>query len=316
MDRRRAKSDLVAAALDVFRDDAASVPPLTLRGACDIDSNRDPEPFDGLIDIATDDYIERSAFCGVPHLDARSWRHYLPRLIEYALSHPTDPAMAAEALVRSLRPPDRYPPRLGSLSADQERVVTSVLEHVAVGDVLPGLQEEAQQALEEWWLPNPRCRPTAQQIAAARAEPAVYRTIAREGYRLSLPETLTGSDPRDIPSESRRVEVWGGYVCYDADTTVAVNVKPLRPRALESAIGLYAQRLRPEPLRRAIRVPGAREAVRFDGSIGPGDPGEAQTLTLIFTVGSTALTLLSIRYWPRDDVRAVVERIASSFEIS
>ena len=55
-------------------------------------------------------------------LDARSWRHYLPRLIEYAFAHPDDPAMAVEATVRSLRPPDRMPARLTTLSASQEEL--------------------------------------------------------------------------------------------------------------------------------------------------------------------------------------------------
>ena len=54
----------------------------------------------------TDAYLEGFAFWGLGYLDARSWRHYLPRLIEYAFRHPHDPAMVTEALVRSLRPPE------------------------------------------------------------------------------------------------------------------------------------------------------------------------------------------------------------------
>jgi hypothetical protein len=53
----------------------------------------------------TRDEIVRSAFT--------AFRADVPRLIDCALRRPDDPAMAVEALIRSLRPPDRYPPRLG-----------------------------------------------------------------------------------------------------------------------------------------------------------------------------------------------------------
>ena len=80
-----------------------------------------PLPFDNPAeDEPTDAYLEAFAFWGLGYLDARSWRHYLPGLIDYAFRHPNDPAMVAEALVQSLRPPDRYPPRLAALNADQE----------------------------------------------------------------------------------------------------------------------------------------------------------------------------------------------------
>ena len=110
-----------------------------------------PMPFDPAQDEPTDTYLEECAFWGLAYLDARSWRHYLPRLIDYASRHPDDPAMVIEALVRSLRPPDRYPPRLASLSSEQEEVLRAFLEHAALGDAMPHLQGEAQQALEEWW---------------------------------------------------------------------------------------------------------------------------------------------------------------------
>ena len=152
----------------------------------------------------------RFAFWGLGYLDARSWRHYLPRLIDYAFRCPTDPAMVTEALVRSLRPPDRYPPRLATLSADQEDVVRSFLEQAALGDAIPHVQAEAQQALEEWWLPNARCRPTAQETAALRAAPVAHRVVGDDVYQLSVPETFTGSGVRAIPEESRRVQTWGG----------------------------------------------------------------------------------------------------------
>jgi hypothetical protein len=77
-------------------------------------------------------------------------------LIDYAFRRPDDPAMVIEALLRSFSPPDRYPPRLATLTPDQESIVREFLEQAALGDAIPHLQDEARQALEEWWLPNPR----------------------------------------------------------------------------------------------------------------------------------------------------------------
>jgi hypothetical protein len=111
-------ASIVSRAFEVFRTDAAAPPPLTLRGGNAVDSYSQPMPFDPAEDEPTDAYLEGFAFWGLGYLDARSWRHYLPRLIDYAFRRPNDPAMVTEALVRSLRPPERYPPRLATLSAD------------------------------------------------------------------------------------------------------------------------------------------------------------------------------------------------------
>ena len=103
---------LVRKIRDAFAAEAAATPPLTLRGGYAVDGYDRPAPFDPIADSPTDEYLEGHTFWGLTYLDALSWRHYLPRLVEYAVSHPADEAMVAEALVRSLRPPDRYPPRL------------------------------------------------------------------------------------------------------------------------------------------------------------------------------------------------------------
>jgi hypothetical protein len=152
--------------------------------------------------------LEQYAFWGLGYLDAQSWRHYLPRLIAYALRHPDDPHMVVEALVSSLRAPDRYPPRLSTLTADQEAVIVAFLEHVALRPEWTDLQQDAQQALEEWWLPNPRSRPTSAEIAALRSAPISYRKAGGELYLIEIPTTLVGSGVRVIPEESRRVETW------------------------------------------------------------------------------------------------------------
>jgi uncharacterized protein DUF6714 len=307
-------ADVVRRAFDVFHDDVAAPPPLTLRGANEVDSYRTATPFDPAVDEPIDSYVEGFAFWGVGYLDARSWRHYLPRLMDYALRCPTDPAMVTEALVRSLRPPDRYPPRLGALTPEQETVVRSFLEFLALGDAVPHLQAEAQQALEEWWLPNPRCRPSADEIAEMRATPMTYRDVAGDVYRLALPDTLTGGDIRDIPQESRRVQTWGGYLCGDVHTVVAINVTPLEKRSLETSIQ-WRTILFPDPVSpHTITVRGSRQAERLDGLTHGDSPAEPQDLTIVFAVAGTELVTLTIRTWTRDDVRREVERIVQSFE--
>ena len=89
-------------------------------------------------------------------------------------------------------------------------MLRTFLEHAALGDAMPHLQGEAQQALEEWWLPNPRCRPTGRGIAALRAAPVTHRAVEGGVFRLLIPDTFTGSGARVIPEESRRVQTWGG----------------------------------------------------------------------------------------------------------
>ena len=308
-------SDIVRHAREAFRADLEATPPLTLRGGNDVDSYDVPAPFDPSRDEPTDAYLEGFAFWGLGYLDARSWRHYLPRLIDYALRRPDDPAMVTEALVRSLRPPDRYPPRLASLSREQEALITAFLERIALGDAAPDLRDEAQQALEEWWLANPRHRPSEDQIQAARQRPVTYRQCDGDLYRLELPEGLIGSGLRDIPQESRRVETWGGYLRGDAHTVVAINVTPVERRSLADSATARASLFRDSPIVRAVDVRGARQARRLDGLAHGDSPAEPQTLTLILAETRSSVVLLSVRSWPRDDVAIAVERILGSFEL-
>jgi len=155
--------DLVARAEAAFRADVAAVPATTLRGGDALDAYAEPPAHDATIDASTDAYLETWAFGGLAHLDAASWRHYLPRLIAYALHHLDNPgAMVTEALLWSLRPPDREPPRLGSLSAEQEAVIVAVLDVLAF-DERSRHRDLAMQVLEEYWVPGAlyRKRPPA-----------------------------------------------------------------------------------------------------------------------------------------------------------
>ena len=308
-------SSIAARAFEAFRDDVAVPPALTLRGGCAVDSYDEAGPFDAVLDQATDGYLERFTFWGLAYLDARSWRHYLPRLIDYAVRTPEDPAMVVEALVRSFRPPDRYPPRLATLDGRQEDVVRAFLEQAALTDALPHVKEDAQQALEEWWLPNAPSRLTPADIDLLRARPVSHRVVTADVYRVSIPETLVGSGMRVIPEESRRTEVWGGLLCGDAHTVVAVNVTPLRVRSLDESV-IWRQALFREPVRaRSTAVLGAPAAKRMDGLTPGASPAEPQTLVRVFAIAGHELVTLSIRSWPRDDLTREVERIAASLEI-
>ena len=307
---------IVSLAFEVFRTDVEAPPPLTLRGANAVDSYNYPIPFSPVDDEPTDAYLEGFAFWGLGYLDARSWRHYLPRLIDYALRRPDDPAMVVEALVRSLRPPDRYPPRLATLDAGQEDVVRAFLEQAALGEAIPHVQADAQQALEEWWLPNARCRPTAQEIAALRATPVASRAAEGDVYRLLVPETFTTSGVRAIPEESRRVQTWGGFLCGDAHTVVAVNVTPLHVQSLADAMRSRTTLFRELRPARSIVVAGSSHAERLDGLTHSESPAEPQTLAMVFAIARDELVTLSIRSWPRDDVGREVERMLASFEIT
>jgi hypothetical protein len=311
------RADIVRRAFAAFRADADAPPPLTLRGGNAVDGYDYAEPYDPAQDEPSDAYLEGYAFWGIAYLDARSWRHYLPRLVEYAFRRPDDPAMVTEALLRSLRPPDRYPPRLATLTREQEAVVRDFLEELARAAAPDAQREEARQALAEWWGPTARLRPTPDEVAAARAAPVAYRAAGDGRHRLTLPTTFTGGGLHQIPEESRAVEVWGGNLCGDAPAVVAVNWTPLGGKSLERHVRRRAAALREVAGdARPVHVPGARQALRLDGWTRGDSPAEPQPITMLFAVVGTELATLTVRSWPRDDVAAAVERIVGSFEIA
>jgi uncharacterized protein DUF6714 len=149
-------ADIIQRAFEVFQADTAVVPAMTLRGGSAADDYAEVPAFDAALDEPTDAYLEAYAFWGLAYLEAASWRHYLPRLIDYALRHLDSNApgtMAIDGLLWSLRPPDRLPPRLGSLSAPQEAVIVAFLDALAFDDNSVH-QDVAMQVLEEYWVPN------------------------------------------------------------------------------------------------------------------------------------------------------------------
>ena len=299
-----------------FAGDLAVQPPLSLRGGNDVDSYRLAAAYEVARDEPTDEYLAQHAFWGLAYLDARSWRHYLPHLIGYALRHAEDdPHMVTEALLRSLQPPDRYPPRLATLTPEQETVIREFLELVAFAPEYAAQQEQAQQALEEWWLPNPRSRPTPREIAELRNSPISYRMVAGELYQFEIPTTLAGSGVRKIPEESREVETWGGYLCGDAHTVVAVNVTPLEKRSFNDSIALRRGLFLEDVSAQAIAVHGAAEAKRMDGLAHGDSPAEPQLLTVVIARVDRTIVTLTVRTWPREDLAREADRIVRSFAV-
>lgn len=152
--------EIVEAAFAAFRNEMEAIPTVTLRGGDALDSYTEPPPYDPDIDAPTDAYLEAFGYHGLPFLDPESWRHYVPRLIDYALRNLDNrTSMVTDGLIFSFRPPDREPPRLGSLSPEQEAVVVAFLERLAYGDEGVHDRQMAQQALNEWWVPDALYRP-------------------------------------------------------------------------------------------------------------------------------------------------------------
>ena len=146
---------IVRRAYTAFRSDHEALPAITLRGGNALDSYDTPPPHDPQLDAPTDEYFAAYGFWSLAFLDPASWRHYLPQLIDYTFRHIDDPnTMAPEGLLFSLRPPDHDPPRLASLTPEQEGVIVAFLEELAFGDNAGYFQNDAMQILEEWWLPN------------------------------------------------------------------------------------------------------------------------------------------------------------------
>jgi hypothetical protein len=153
MQTKNLRSDISRRAGEAFHADALAPPQMTLRGGYAEDSYDFAPPLDPVLDEPTDKYIETYTFWGLAYLDPASWRHYLPRLIDYTFRHMDDPAMAVEGLLFSLRPPDREPPRLASLTPDQEAVIVAFLEEVAFSEDSAN-RDFAMQVMEEWWIPD------------------------------------------------------------------------------------------------------------------------------------------------------------------
>ena len=313
------RSEIVQRAFAVFRDDADAPPPLTLRGGERVDSYDYPEPFDPDLDAPTDEYIERFAYHAMPFLDAHSWRHYLPRLIDHAFRRPDEPTgLVIFSLVYSLRPPDREPPRLATLTPDQESVITAFLEELTRDPAFEHARDDAAQAIAEWWSPNARLRPTVAELEAKRRAPVTYHEVVGTDYRVTLPTTFTSTGLRHVPSESRRVEIWNGYLAGDAPARFLVHFELLGDRKLGDAVRRATDQL-VETLASGALPPltGAKKAQRVDGLM-PGygqSPAELERVILLLAVVGAELLTVRITSWVRADVEAEMEKIVESFRL-
>lgn len=153
MPEENIRFEIKCGASEAFHADALADPRMTLRAGYAVDSYDIAPLPDPEIDKLTDVYLESYTFWGLAYLDAASWRHYLPHLIAYTFSHMDDPWMAVEGLLHNLRPPDREPPRLASLSTQQEAVIVAFLQEVAFSADSAN-RDFALQVLEEWWIPD------------------------------------------------------------------------------------------------------------------------------------------------------------------
>jgi hypothetical protein len=145
-------TDLIADIFAAFSTEGTAFPPMTLRGGDALDADRPAPPFDVLADAISDEYLEAHPW-GSGWLDATSWRHYLPFMMEYALRHIERPSEVTDALLTSFRPPDRNPPRLGSLNKAQETVVLRFLDALAHAEASAS-GDLAAMVLSEWWTPG------------------------------------------------------------------------------------------------------------------------------------------------------------------
>jgi hypothetical protein len=134
-------------------------------------------------------------------------------------------------------------------------------------------------------------------------------------YRLEVPDTLTSSGLRDLPTESRRVQTWGGYVCGDVHMLVAVNAVSPTARSFHDTVSRYAAFFGVPPLTRPVEVAGARRAVRVSGLTPVVNAAGSELLVMIVADAGDIVTL-TIRAAERDDVRAVMERMAASFALA
>ena len=145
-------TELIADIFSAFAQDAQAFPAMTLRSGEALDGGRETIPHDVVADAVSDEYLEAHPW-GSGWLDAASWRHYLPFMMEYALRRESETSDVVDALLTSFRPPDRNPPRLGSLTSAQETVVLRFLD-VLAHDAGSANVDLALQVLNEWWTPG------------------------------------------------------------------------------------------------------------------------------------------------------------------
>jgi hypothetical protein len=142
---------IVAEAESAFAREIADTPPMSLRAGNAVDNYEFQPAYSQTEDRLSDAYLERH-YWGIAHLDPISFRHYIPALVDYGLRHLEQGSNVVDTFLLNLRPPDRDPPRLGSLSPAQEAVIVKFLDIMAF-TTSSVFKEDAMLALEKWWAP-------------------------------------------------------------------------------------------------------------------------------------------------------------------
>ena len=144
-------AEIISLAMATFQTTA---PRMTLRQGDAIDSYRNPSPPAKEEDnVPKDRYLEEFHW-GIAYLDPDSWKYYLPHLISYSIRHMSDgSSLVVDGFLHSLRPPDRDPPRLATVTKEEEKVIVAVLDLLGF-DKSSAHQERALQTLQEYWVPG------------------------------------------------------------------------------------------------------------------------------------------------------------------
>ena len=144
--------EIIKRAFEAFPKEA---PRMTLRQGDALSSYRSINDIDpDIADDTSDSYLERYQD-GIYHLDAQSWRSYLPFLISYSIRHirSVGPSMVIDIFLSSIRPPDREPPRLATIQKEEKEVIVATLEFLAFSKDSE-YENLALQVMEEYWIPN------------------------------------------------------------------------------------------------------------------------------------------------------------------
>ena len=111
------------------------------------------------------------------------------------------------------------------------------------------------------------------------------------------------------------MEVWRGVVCGDALADVFVSASPRAHRSWHDAEASVSRWLTPES-RASIDVPGAKKAVRLDGTTFRYSPAEPDRTTIVIALAGSEIVTLTVRATERADVQAEMDRVIRSFRLA
>jgi hypothetical protein len=153
---------------------------------------------------------------------------------------------------------------------------------------------------------------------AKRGAPVEYHEVGAGEYRVTLPTTFTSTGLRHVATESRRVEIWSGYLAGDSPTRFLVHFGPLGDRTLGDVARQATDQL-VETFHSGTLPPldRARKAQRIDGlMLGYSQsPAELERAIILLAIVGAELLTVRLTSWPRPDVEAQMERVVASFRL-